>query len=70
MTTRNKLRNNLIRKVQKLSADKLTEINSLLDKMENQFESKEKTLRLAGAWKDVSEDVFTDLIENLHINRV
>jgi hypothetical protein len=37
--------------------------------MENQFESKEKTLKLAGVWKDLSEDVFTDLIENLHVNR-
>jgi hypothetical protein len=58
-----------MRKVQKLSADKLTEINNLLGKMENQFESKEKTLKLAGVWKDLSEDVFTDLIENLHTNR-
>jgi hypothetical protein len=69
MTATKKLRNNLIRKVQKLSADKLNEINNLIGKMENQFESKEKTLKLAGVWKGLSEDVFTDLIENLHINR-
>jgi mRNA-degrading endonuclease YafQ of YafQ-DinJ toxin-antitoxin module len=69
MTTRNKLSNNLIRKVQKLSADKLTEVDSLLSKTENKFKSKEKTLKLAGAWKDLSDDLPIDLTEKLHHNR-
>ena len=69
MTVKNRLRNNLIRKIQQLSTDKLTEINNLLGKIENQFKSKEKTLKLAGSWKDMGEDIFINLTENLHDNR-
>ena len=69
MTIKNRLRNNLIRKIQQLSTDKLTEINNLLGKIENQFKSKEKTLKLAGSWKDLSEDIFNELTEKLHDNR-
>lgn len=69
MTVKNRLRNNLIRKIQQLSTDKLTEINNLLGKIENQFKSKEKTLKLAGSWKDMGEDIFINLTEKLHDNR-
>jgi mRNA-degrading endonuclease YafQ of YafQ-DinJ toxin-antitoxin module len=58
-----------MRKVQKLSADKLTEVDNLLSKIENQFKSEEKTLKLTGSWKDLNEDPFIDLIEKLHSNR-
>jgi len=69
MDIKNKLRNNLIRKIQRLSMDKLTEISDLLSKIENQFKSKDKTLKLAGSWKDLDKDVFNDLTEKLHDNR-
>ena len=69
MTVKNRLRNNLIRKIQQLSTDKLTEINNLLGKIENQFKSKEKTLKLAGSWKDMDEYIFINLTEKLHDNR-
>jgi hypothetical protein len=55
---KNRLRNNLIRKIQQLSTNKLTEITNLLSKIESQFKSKDKTLELAGAWKDLDNDVF------------
>ena len=69
MTTKNRLRNNLIRKIQQLSTDKLNEINNLLGQFENQFKSKDKTLRLAGSWKDLGDDFIVDLTEKLHDNR-
>jgi hypothetical protein len=69
MDVKNKLRNNLIRKIQQLSTDKLTEISNLLSKIENQFKSKDKTLKLAGTWKDIDENLFIDLTEGLQTNR-
>lgn len=69
MNVRNKLRNTLVRRLQRLSTDKLNEINNLLGKIESQLKSKEKTLKLAGTWKDLGDDFFTDLTENLHNNR-
>lgn len=69
MDLKNRLRNNLIRKIQQLSTDKLAEITSLLNKIEDQFKSKDKTLKLAGTWKDLENDVFHELTEKLHNNR-
>ena len=69
MDVKNRLRNNLIRKIQQLSTDKLTEITSLLSKIENQFKSKDNILKLAGTWKDLDDDIVIDLTERLHDNR-
>jgi hypothetical protein len=69
MTIKDRLRNNLIRRIQRLSADKLTEVNDLLGNLEKRFKSKDKTLNMAGSWKDLSDDFFVDLTEKLHDNR-
>lgn len=69
MNLKNKLRNSLLRKIERLSPDKLTEVNELLSKIENQLKSKEKTLALAGSWKEMGDELFADLTEKLHNNR-
>jgi hypothetical protein len=69
MNVKNRLRNSLVRKIQQLSADKLTEINNLLSKIESQLKSKDKTLKLAGTWKDLDDSVFNEMTEKLHDNR-
>lgn len=69
MDVKKELRNNLISRIQQLSTDKLTELSNLLTKVENQLKSKDKTLQLAGAWKDLADDIFIDLTEKLHGNR-
>ena len=69
MDVKNRLRNTLVRKIQQLSTDKLTEINNLLNKIEIHIKSKDKTLKLAGTWKDIDDDMFIDLTEKLHNNR-
>lgn len=69
MDIKNKLRNSLIRRIQQLSAEKLAEINTVLGKLEGQFKSKDKTISLAGSWKDLDADLFNNLIDKLHENR-
>lgn len=69
MMLKNRLRNNLIRKIQKLSTEKLTEVDDLLNKIESQHQSREKTLSMAGRWKDFDLDLFTDFTTKLHNNR-
>ena len=64
MDTKNKLRNNLVRKIQLLSIDKLTQLDAMFSEIGKQFVSKEKTLQLAGSWNDLDEDVFTKLNHN------
>lgn len=69
MTVKNRLRNKLVRLIQRLSTDKLTEVNNILDKIEQQLKSKENTLKLAGSWKDLDNDLFSDFTDKLHIQR-
>ena len=69
MDSKNKLRNNLIRKIQQLTADKLVQVNDLLDEIEALANSKQETLELAGSWKDLSEELFSDFTSNLHHKR-
>jgi hypothetical protein len=69
MNIKNKLRNNLVRKLQQLSADKLAEVSNLLSKIENQFKSKDKTLNLAGTWKDLDDSFFNEMTDKLHDSR-
>ena len=69
MNVKNRLRNYLVRKLQQLSAAKLTDINNLLNKIESQIKSKEKTLNLAGTWKDLDDSFFNEMTEKLHNKR-
>lgn len=69
MNVKNRLRNSLMRKIQNLSENKLTEVDNLLSRIENQIKSKEMTLKFAGSWKELDDDFFLDLTANLHQNR-
>lgn len=69
MNVKNRLRNSLVRKLQQLSAEKLSEINNLLSKIESQIKSKDKTLKLAGTWKDLDYSFYHEMTEKLHDNR-
>lgn len=69
MNVRNRLRNSLVRKIQHLSTKKLAEIDNILSKIEKQIHSKEKTLKLAGKWKEIDNEIFSELTHNLHKNR-
>lgn len=69
MNVKHRLRNKLARRLQQLSADKLTEINDLLGKIEGQLKSQDNTLKLAGAWKDLDDNFFAEVTERLHDNR-
>ncbi len=69
MNVKDRLRNNLVRKIQQLPSDKLTEVSDLLSRIESQLKSKDKTLKLAGKWKDLDEGFFNEMTEELHNNR-
>ena len=69
MTIKNRLRNNLIMKIQKMSTDKLTEMNNLVSKLENENNLVDNTLNLAGSWKNLGDDFFVNLTEKLHDHR-
>lgn len=68
MNSQSKLRNNLIRKIQKLSIEKLKELSKQISSSESKS-NREATLALAGSWRNLSEDIFQDFTSNLHQNR-
>jgi len=67
--TNNKLKDKIIKRIDSLSQDKLKNIDEFIDKLEKEKASKEKILSFAGAWKDLDEETFQDLTENLHSKR-
>ncbi len=69
MHSNNKLRNSLVRKIQHLPAEKLKQVDKLLDEIKDQIDSKEKILQLAGSWRELDDEFFKDLTTNLHDNR-
>lgn len=69
MTVKNKLRNKLIRLIQQLSTDKLTEVSKILNTIEQQFKSKDSTIKLAGSWNEIDNELFSDLTDKLHLHR-
>lgn len=68
MNSQSKLRNNLIRKIQRLSIERLREISKQITSNEGKS-SKEKTLALAGSWNNLDEDIIQDFTSNLHQKR-
>jgi hypothetical protein len=69
MDSQNRLRNSLIRRIQRLSKRKLQELNEFLSGVEQEMNSKDSTLKLAGSWKDIDDELFRELTSNLHQNR-
>ena len=69
MDSKSKLRNNLIRKIQKLPPSKLSEVSKLLGQIERDFSAKEQTLSMAGSWKNIDPEILTELTDKLHENR-
>jgi hypothetical protein len=71
MRAEEKLRNRLISMIQELSMSKLTELGLVLKKItERCKKSKERTLKMAGVWNDLDEELFLDLTERLHERRL
>lgn len=67
--TKDKLKDRIINRINFLSRDKLKNIDEFIDKLENEKHSKQKILSFAGVWKDLDEETFQNLTENLHANR-
>ena len=65
MITDKQRRNQIIRRIQRISPDKIKRLQDFIDKLEENTSSKKKVLSYAGAWSDIDEDLFNDLTENL-----
>lgn len=69
MTSETKIRNQLIRRIQRIPLDKLNELTEFVARIEKTASSKDKTLSYAGAWENLDALTFDNLTRNLIENR-
>ena len=69
MITDNQIRNQIVRRIQKIPSDKLKELQKFVDELENNTKKKTRALSYAGSWNDINESVFKNLTLDLIQNR-
>ena len=70
MTARSKIIKEIVDKMDNIPNNQLEKVLSYVEKIENLSIKKQKILSYAGSWKDIDDDLFSDLTENLHRNRL
>jgi hypothetical protein len=73
MITESQIRNQIVRRIQKIPSGKLKKLQKFVDELENNTTKETRTLSYAGSWNDINESVFknltTDLIQNRQKNK-
>jgi hypothetical protein len=69
MIAETQMRQQIFRKVRRISSDKLTELDSFLSKLEQSTDKPSQTLSFAGSWNNIDNSAFDELTENLISNR-
>jgi hypothetical protein len=69
MTIEIQKRQQILRKVYRVPADKLSELDDFISKFDLDSHKKSKNLSFAGAWQNLDESVFAELTDNLIANR-
>jgi hypothetical protein len=70
MTKATKIRNQILRKIERMPEEQLTELDKFLKKLELEKTKKNKILSYAGAWKDMDDDIFREFTSELLTRRV
>ena len=69
MKSDTQIRDQLIRRIQRIRADKLKQLDDYAAKLEKTIHNKEKILSFAGAWDNLDDDLFNDLTNKLMTRR-
>jgi len=65
MTTNTQIRNQIFRKIQRIPANRLKELEVFVSKLEETTNKKDKNLSFAGAWENIDEHLFNEFTDNL-----
>jgi len=65
MMTNTQIRNQILRKIQRIPADRLKELEVFVSKLEETTNKKDKNLSFAGAWENIDDNLFNEFTENL-----
>jgi len=63
--TNTQIRNQILRKIQRIPADRLKELGVFLSKLEESTNKKDKNLSFAGAWENIDDNLFNEFTDNL-----
>jgi len=69
MTQRARLIQEIISKIDSIPESKLLKILEFLEDNDTLIEEKKTILSFAGKWKNIDNEIFSDLTENLHLRR-
>ena len=67
--TTNRIRNQILRKIQKISSDKLIELDDFVTTLEQTSDKRDKIFSFAGTWENIDDTTFNELTEHLISNR-
>ncbi|OQX78603.1 MAG: hypothetical protein B6D64_06190 [Bacteroidetes bacterium 4484_276] len=70
MLKEREIRTKILRRVEKISTDKLDDIWEFLRKIEKNSRKKDDILSYAGCWKDLDKNLIDDLTINLGTKRI
>ena len=65
MLTDTQRRNQILRRINKMSSDKLKDLEKYVSKLEQETGKKFDSILYAGAWTDIDDSVFEDFTTNL-----
>ena len=65
MITNTQIRNQILRKIQRIPADRLKELDIFVSKLEETTDKKGKNLSFAGAWENIDDNLFNEFTNNL-----
>jgi hypothetical protein len=65
MLTDTQRRNQILKRINKMSSDKLEDLEKYVSKLEQETDKKSNSILYAGAWKDIEDSVFEDFTTNL-----
>ncbi|MCF8372480.1 MAG: hypothetical protein K9H64_12700 [Bacteroidales bacterium] len=68
--TTHKVRSRIVKRLNSLSQEKLLSLEEFLDQIEPADNSIKEVLSFAGSLKDIDKEVFVDLTDKLHLNRL
>ncbi len=69
MITDTQRKNQILRRINRIPADKLKELDEFVSTLEQGVLPTSKKLAFAGAWRDIDDVVFKDLTTDLITNR-
>ncbi|WP_373493398.1 hypothetical protein [Aquiflexum sp.] len=69
MISETQRRNKFAKKIQEISTDKFVEIERFVFSLETNLIISDEVSSFAGAWKNIDDELFLDLTENLLLRR-